>query len=80
MLKLFVNLLVGKSIKRSTHVLGDKKVFVVSSEGPSSGIRRGDGESTCTFIRVNIQLHISLNTFSYFTQPPYHRIETYSEG
>ncbi len=40
--------------KSSTHYLGDKNRFDVSSNGPSSGISVGVGESTRVFIQVNI--------------------------
>ena len=40
--------------KSSTHYLGDKNRFDISSKGPSSGISVGVGESTRVFIQVNI--------------------------
>ena len=39
-----------KGSKGITHYLGDKNRFDVSSEGPSSGISVGVGESTRVFI------------------------------
>ena len=48
---------VSEGSKSSTHYLGDKNRFYVSSKGPSSGISMGEGgvgESMRVFIQVNI--------------------------